>query len=419
MLASQRLLVEQSELRERVNAALGKDALTDEERAKLASDTKRLQELETELRAALVVEGAEEQRAADDAPDAEMRERLELRRRASVTNYLTAALGGIQVTGAEAELRAAAGITSGIPIEMFEVEKRADTPTPAPGTVGVNLDRIRPYVFSRSIVPRLGVEMPRVASGTYATATISGSQTATSYAKGVDADSAAATFTLGTSTPKRISARMSVRIEDIAAIGQANFESILRENISLALSSELDEQGLNGTGGNSGADLIGLFERVTDPTAPVAAVDFNAFAASHASMVDGLWANTIKDVMIVCGPETYRLASRTFQTTTGSAGEVSAAAYAAMNTGGFWTNSRMPASASNIQQALGYRSNRDMMGGAGAMRTAVLPHWGFVDIDDIYTGSASGTRFFTMHVLCGDLLLVQPDAYAQLSYQLV
>ena len=92
MLASQRLQIEQSELRERVNAALGKDALTDEERAKLASDTKRLQELETELRAALVVEGAEEQRAAADAPDAEMRERLELRRRASVTNYLTAAL---------------------------------------------------------------------------------------------------------------------------------------------------------------------------------------------------------------------------------------------------------------------------------------------------------------------------------------
>ena len=195
MLASQRLLVEQSELRERVNAALGKDALTDEERAKLASDTKRLQELETELRAALVVEGAEEQRAAADAPDAEMRERLELRRRASVTNYVTAALGGMQVTGAEAELRAAAGIPSGIPIEMFEVEKRVDAPTPAPGTVGVNLDRIRPYVFSRSIVPRLGVDMPRVESGTYATATISGTQTANSYAKGVDADSAAATFT--------------------------------------------------------------------------------------------------------------------------------------------------------------------------------------------------------------------------------
>ena len=419
MLASQRLQIEQSELRERVNAALGKDALTDEERAKLASDTKRLQELETELRAALVVEGAEEQRAAADAPDAEMRERLELRRRASVTNYLTAALGGIQVTGAEAELRAAAGIPSGIPIEMFEVEKRADAPTPSPTTVGVNLDRIRPYVFSRSIVPRLGVDMPRVESGTYATATISASQTAGSYAKGVDADSAAATFTLGTSTPKRISARMSVRIEDIAAVGQANFESILRENIGLALSSELDEQGLNGAGGNSGADLIGLFQRVTDPSAPLAVVDFNAFAASHASMIDGLWANSLKDVMIVVGPETYRLAARTFQTTTGSAGEVSASAYAAMNTGGFWTNSRMPDAAGNVQQALGYRSNRDMMGGAGAMRTAVLPHWGFVDIDDIYTGSASGTRFFTMHVLCGDLLLVQPDAYAQLSYQLV
>ena len=102
---------------------------------------------------------------------------------------------------------------------------------------------------------------------------------------------------------------------------------------------------------------------------------------------------------------------------------MSAAAYARATTAGFWTNQRMPVAApflsiANVQQAIAYRMNRDMMGGAGAMRTAVLPHWGFVDIDDIYTGSASGTRFFTMHVLCGDLLLVQPAAYAQLAYQI-
>ena len=57
------------------------------------------------------------------------------------------------------------------------------------------------------------------------------------------------------------------------------------------------------------------------------------------------------------------------------------------------------------------------MGGEGAMRTAVCPHWNQISIDDIYTGSAHGERFFTMHVLLGDVILVQPDAYAQIAYR--
>ena len=88
------------------------------------------------------------------------------------------------------------------------------------------------------------------------------------------------------------------------------------------------------------------------------------------------------------------------------------------NTGGLWTNKRMPDAAGNVQQAILYRKGRSMMGGAGAMRTAVCPHWNEVSIDDIYSGSASGTRHFTMHVLLGDVILVQPAAYAQVAYQL-
>ena len=43
-----------------------------------------------------------------------------------------------------------------------------------------------------------------------------------------------------------------------------------------------------------------------------------------------------------------------------------------------------------------------MKGGAGAMRTAVCPHWNEVSIDDIYSaGRRKGERFFTMHVLLG------------------
>ena len=88
----------------------------------------------------------------DNGLDAEQRERVELRSRASLTGYLRAAISGRQVDGAERELAEAAGV-DGIPLELWDTperEKRADVPTSAPGTVGVNLDRIRPAVFAHS-----------------------------------------------------------------------------------------------------------------------------------------------------------------------------------------------------------------------------------------------------------------------------
>ena len=423
MTAAQKIAVRLSQVRERLNeiGQLEGDAYAEEIRSEESTLQTEYGDLERRHRSALIAEGEGETRPAD--PDAEQRERVELRSKASLTAYLRAALAGRRVDGAEAELQSAAGIGEGIPIELWDVpqgeaETRADAPTGAPGTVGLNLDRLRPAVFSNSIAPRLGIEMPRVSSGSYASGTISTSLAAGSKAKGDAAEATAAAFRVNTVTPKRISARLGIRIEDVAAVGQGNFESVLRENLALVLSDELDDQAINGAGGNSGADLNGILQALTDPSDPTAVADFNAFASAHAGGVDGLWAATIKDVGIVVGPDTYRLASRTFQTATSYQGELSASAYALLNSGGFWTNKRMPAAASDIQQAILYRKGRSMMGGAGAMRTAVCPHWNEVAIDDIYSGSAQGERFFSMHVLLGDVILVQPGAYAQVAFKL-
>ena len=88
-----------------------------------------------------------------------------------------------------------------------------------------------------------------------------------------------------------------------------------------------------------------------------------------------------------------------------------------MHTGGFYCNKRMPAKANHIAQALLYRKGRSMLGGDMSMRTAVCPHWGQVTISDIYTGSAMGENYVTFHVLLGDVILVQPDAYEQIAYR--
>ncbi|MYI06800.1 MAG: phage major capsid protein [Gemmatimonadetes bacterium] len=411
MLESQKIELRRSRVRERLGeiAALAGDdyseAIQTEETALQGEYTT----LERRHRSAIIAEDSdlEARKAEAGDMDGEQRERIELRSKARLTEYLTAHARGRLAAGAEAELQAAAGV-SGIPIELWDVpapELRAVTGAPA--TVGVNLDPIRPAVFASSIAPRLGIDMPRVSSGTYATATITTSTTAAAKAKSAAIEATAGEFTVTTATPKRVSARLELTLEDIAAVGAQNFESILRQNLSLALSDALDNQAINGDG--TAPNLRGMvkaLEAVADPADPTAVPDFDAFVAAFVDSIDGLWASTVRDVAMVAGVATYRLAAKTFRDiASADLGAITFADYAAAHFGGWWTNKRMPAAASNIQRGIVYRKGR-------SMRTAVCPHWGEVSIDDVYTGSAKAERYFTMHVLLGDVILVQPDAYA-------
>ena len=182
---------------------------------------KEFGQLEERKRASLIAEGAAETRAQElHQPDSEARERIELRSKARLTNYLLSAAKGQMISGVEAELSAAAGV-GGIPLELWETRQpETRAVTESPGTVGVNLDTIRPAVFANSIAPKLGIEMPMVPSGTYASATISQSQTAAAKDKGADAAATAGTFRVATASPKRISARLELTLEDIAQVGK-------------------------------------------------------------------------------------------------------------------------------------------------------------------------------------------------------
>ena len=68
MTAKARIAVKMSEKRERVNAILGQDEMTEEQRGELAGLTKELQDLETELRAAIVEEETREKSAPRAPP---------------------------------------------------------------------------------------------------------------------------------------------------------------------------------------------------------------------------------------------------------------------------------------------------------------------------------------------------------------
>ena len=408
-----KLQIEQSECRQKLNALFSKEERTAEETTELETLTTRAQAIEPELRAALVLVNEAEPTGVEGATviDQETREKLELRAKCSVTNYFAARLQGRMPSGAEAEYSAAENVDGKIPLSLFEepTEKRADVSTGSPATVGVNLQPIRPQVFSMSIAPMLNIEMPRVPTGTYAEATISTGLSAAALAKDDVAMATAAAFNVETATAKRISARLGIRIEDVASVGQANFESALRQNLMLTMSDELDNQAINGDG--AGDNLSGIFAQLTDAVDATALIDFDGFVGKVADGVEGLWANSVKDIAIIAGPDTYKLSAQTFQTAANYKGEMSAASYLMDKTGGWRTNKRMPDTAAMLQKGILHRMGRK------GIKTAVCPHWGSMEIDDVYSGSAAGIRYVTFHVLVGDVILVQPDAYSEVSYK--
>ena len=100
--------------------------------------------------------------------------------------------------------------------------------------------------------------------------TVSTSLTAAAVAKDTDADADAAVLTPQTTTPHRVSARLELNQEDILLIGVGNFESILRQNLMLALSDRLDHLGL--TGNNTDPNPEGLYPQLTVPTVTLSEV---------------------------------------------------------------------------------------------------------------------------------------------------
>lgn len=406
------------------------DELDTETRAELDKIEQGTPDLERQIRAAQTAADDEDRGSiieTREAPETD-RERLELRSRCSVGRFL---LGShTRQTGAEAELQAELGLDPNeIPLEMWEtpretrndgddLETRDVTGAPTTGR-GVNLDPLRPMVFAPSIADKLMLEMPTVESGTFASGTITTAATADAVKRSAQVPETAAAFTVATTMPHRIGASLNLTLEDIAAVGAANFEAVLRQHISLVLSDDLDDQLINGDGDTTGDsnNLTGFLTRLTDPDAPEAGVaSFDTFVASFADQIEGLWATEMSEVSILAGVDTYKLSAKTFRDIAAAdLGETSFADYAKAHTAGWWTNKRMPAVASNIQQGIVCRKGRSTL--PSPTRLAVCPTWGSVTIDDPYTGARKGERRYVLSVLVGDVILVQPDAYAQVSFR--
>ena len=140
MTKRQKLMLEQSEKRQKLNELLALDEMTDEQRGAMESLTARLQQIEPEMRAAIVAEGETEARAATEfGDDPEGRELRALVAGASAGAIFAATLEHRATDGRTAELQTHFGLAPNqVPLAMLRSPVEARAVTPAPGDVGTN-----------------------------------------------------------------------------------------------------------------------------------------------------------------------------------------------------------------------------------------------------------------------------------------
>ena len=328
------------------------DAVTPDEKTEFESLPTEIRAKELEFRSAVLAEDAAAVAAAADLDrgggDAEQREKLELRSRTGLSDYLRAAAGGTSVTGAAAEYASSLGVpsTGHIPMSMFgpsasPVEERAITPGPA---VKGALQPIVPYLFERSAAASLGIMFPSVPSGQVQIPKVGTAPPADTLAKDGTAPATAAAVSLVNQAPVRIAGQFEVRVEDLAVM--PSLESALSEAMQGSLSNELDVQTFSGASG----ELNGLFTQATDVAAASSAETFTTGIARFAALVDGRHAVNLGDLRACIGSKTFSLYAGLFANA--NKGDVSLFDYLSMHLGSIRVSDRVPAVASTAQKGI-------------------------------------------------------------------
>lgn len=347
------------------------------------------------------------------APEDAQRRRLRL---AAFGETFRAAMDGTRPGGAAAEFAGEVGCAlepGGIPLEMFGGDVRRVSPQnvatglPASGT-GV-VAEIAPRAFSQSVAQRLGIAVLPVETGDYSTLRITGGLTAAAKAKDAKAVAAAATWGPQTAEPKRISARVTIRAESAARVGTEEYIERLVQGIELVLADLVDTQILTGDG--TSPNIAGVASRLTAPDDPTNAVTTGSWAASMAGQVDGLFATEFQHLAVAVNTAVFaKLVATAF---TGTA--VDCVQWAKERGVDIFTNKRMAASVSDVGTCIVARKGAMTSPPDAASMPAIVPQWGEIRITDPYTDSAAALTHFTVHVLLGDVLTRQPDAFGLLK----
>lgn len=440
MTGLQKVQLRMSEVREKLNELGGKDKPTDDDLKAMKDLGAEYSTLEVRFRSLVAGEskdGADKAGAADgddadnagatddDAGDSEERERAKLEAKVELRAYLSAAMEGRALDGAEAEFNESLGVqVSGggvqVPWQALAptveeraarrriIEERADVATsPGAAMATENMQPILARVFQRSIAAWLGVTMPMAGVGERNYPVMTAGTTGAMVAAGGAHDAAAATYTVTVINPTRLTARYLFRVEDLATV--AGLEASLRSDLRMVMSDTLDAQILTGDG--AAPNLAGLFDAdsgLADPAAPTAEADVEGYIDLITGQVDGINAYDTGDVRLLIGPATLRHAATKFITGT----DTSALDKVRMLAGGVRTSARVPAvkkvAQKDTQELMAVRMNG----------FAVAPMWPTLSlIRDVYSGASKGEVALTAIALYG-FKVVRSVGYARLQVRL-
>ena len=273
---------------------------SEEDAAKLPTNTARLRDIEPEIRAAIAA--SPEETGTVSTEDAEARERRELRGRVLIGNHVLAAMESRNLDGAELEYNQALGLkaTGAFPLELLasQVEHREVTGDDSATQARPWLDRL----FSESSAMRVGVSFESVPAGVANFPVIKTAGTPAQRGKQEAADDAAWTIGVSELKPTRNAVRAVFSEED--AMRLPGLEEALRRNLAMGLTEKVDRTVFVGdsTASGTNADIAGLntlanvVEKEINQTNKVKGPEtLTAFA----ELVDGKHSSGLEDLRIV------------------------------------------------------------------------------------------------------------------------
>lgn len=321
--------------------------------------------------------------------------------RASLSNIVGAVLSGNPTEGAERELQEERGLDSHqVPLELLQTR----AVTPAPADTQANQQPIVPAIFPEGVAEFLGVSKPTVPVGEAVYPVLTTGASPEAVAPDAKAGESTGAFTASKLEPTRLQTNFRVRREDLATFSM--MEEALRGNLSMALSSALDDRILYDAGGLLNGGLGNA------PDAPMAAATWADFLAAVTAQVDGRYASMPSQVRLLIGSATYQAAEAVASTARHM--EESGFETMARKSGGVRITSRIAAPAStggqdDIQDALAARR-------LSAMH-AVCPIWeGVTLIRDEVTQAAQGQILLTA-VMLYRFAVLRGEGFARLRFK--
>ena len=410
MLKSQKLQIARHKTITRLNeiGELEGDAYTDEIRAEEDGLKVELRQVDSRIETALLAEGEAGQ--GDDV-DPEQRELARLESRASVGDYLSAALEMRAVGGAAAEFNQALSMSgTDFPLRLLApdapTEERATTATDSATMQRGWLDRL----LADTAAMRLGITTasvaPGIASYPITTAGATGAQVAKEEA------AADTSWSIGVTElkPARNAVSLKFVYEDSARL--PGLEAALRRDLRMGMMEQIDRAVFLGDTGATGtdADITGL------TTAAITEVEISqankilgpGTLAAFSGLVDGIHASGFGDLRTVVSVGAWRLWESTVINST--ADNMTLAAF--LRTAGLSWSSR-----GSIEDATDDGDFAAFVGRSrGLMGAAALPVWDSASlIRDPYSGAAKGEVALTLNFLWA-FGLVRASNFARIKF---